>query len=53
MSLATASGMRLRALEVVDAHLAAVEISQGSKGDIAGVYGAVREEGGLPFGNQI
>jgi hypothetical protein len=37
---------------VGDAHLADVQKHMASKGDIAGVYGAVRQEAGLPFENE-
>ncbi len=39
------------AVEVADAHLAAVKEHMGDKGDIAGIYGAVRKESGLKFEN--
>jgi hypothetical protein len=39
------------AVEVADSHLAAVKDHMGAKGDIAGIYGAVRQEGGLKFEN--
>jgi 3-hydroxyisobutyrate dehydrogenase-like beta-hydroxyacid dehydrogenase len=51
MALAKSSGTRMKAVEVGDAHLAAVKKHQGEKGDIAGIYGAVRQEGGLKFEN--
>jgi 3-hydroxyisobutyrate dehydrogenase-like beta-hydroxyacid dehydrogenase len=51
MALAEAAGTRLKALEVADAHLAQVQKHTGEKGDIAGIYGAVRQEGGLKFEN--
>jgi len=52
LNLAKAAGAKMGSLEVADAHLAAVQKKMGSKGDIAGIYGAVREESGLPFENQ-
>ena len=52
MDLAERNGMRLHAVEVADAHLAKVEEEKGEKGDLAGIFGAVRMESGLPFGNQ-
>lgn len=52
MELASKAGMRLKDLEVADAHLAKVEEEKGAKGDLAGIFGAVRMESGLPFGNQ-
>lgn len=51
MDLAKTNGARMKALEVADAHLADVQKQMGAKGDIAGIYGAVRQEGGLKFEN--
>ncbi len=51
LSLAKASGTRLINVETGDAHLALVKKHAGVKGDIAGIYGAVREEAGLKFEN--
>ncbi|KAH6856609.1 NAD binding domain of 6-phosphogluconate dehydrogenase-domain-containing protein [Chaetomium sp. MPI-CAGE-AT-0009] len=50
-SLAEACGVRLRNLEVADAHLAEVKEHDGEMGDIAGIYGAVRQESGLKYEN--
>lgn len=52
MSLAKASGTRLRNLEVADEHLAQVKEHAGELGDIAGIYGAVRKEAGLKYENE-
>ncbi|TFK51383.1 hypothetical protein OE88DRAFT_1659362 [Heliocybe sulcata] len=52
LSLAQASGTRIRSTEVADSHLEMVQKQMGSKGDIAGIYGAIRQESGLPFENQ-
>lgn len=49
--LAKACGVRMRNLEVADAHLAEVKEHDGEKGDIAGIYGAVRQESGLKYEN--
>ncbi|KAG8627980.1 hypothetical protein KVT40_003853 [Elsinoe batatas] len=51
LSLAKASGARMRDVEVADQHLSDVQKHMGSRGDIAGIYGAVRQEGGLTFEN--
>lgn len=51
LTLAQASGTKMKDVEVADGHLAAVQKHMGSKGDIAGIYGAVREEAGLKFEN--
>ena len=51
MELAENAGTRMKIAEVADEHLKMVKESEGAKGDIAGIYGAVRKEGGLPFAN--
>ena len=51
LDLAKSSGTRMRGLEVVDGHLADVQKHMSSKGDVAGMYGAVRQESGLSFEN--
>lgn len=50
-SVAAQSGMRMRSLEVVDEYLKDVKAHSGERGDIAGMYGAVRKESGLKFEN--
>ncbi|EEA21083.1 hypothetical protein TMatcc_001087 [Talaromyces marneffei ATCC 18224] len=50
-SVAAQSGMKMRSLEVVDGYLKDVKAHSGEKGDIAGMYGAVRKESGLKFEN--
>ena len=51
LDLARASGAKMKDLEVADGHLADVQKHKGSKGDIAGMYGAVRQEAGLKYDN--
>jgi len=51
MNLAEAAGTRLLNAEVADAHLAKVKEHAGERGDLAGIYGAVRQEAGLKFEN--
>jgi 3-hydroxyisobutyrate dehydrogenase-like beta-hydroxyacid dehydrogenase len=51
IDLAKVSGAKMKALEVADMHLAVVKEHMGNKGDIAGIYGAVRQEAGLKFEN--
>lgn len=51
LALAKTHGVKMRDVEVADQHLAEVQKHMGSKGDIAGIYGAVRQEGGLRFEN--
>jgi 3-hydroxyisobutyrate dehydrogenase-like beta-hydroxyacid dehydrogenase len=49
--LAATARFRLHNVETGDAHLAKVKEHIGARGDIAGIYGAVRQEAGLPFEN--
>jgi len=51
MALAKASGTRLKDVEVAGAHLEIVKKHRGEAGDIASIYGAVRQEAGLKFEN--
>jgi len=39
----------MKAVEVARQHLSDVKDYRGEKGDLAGIYGAVRQESGLPF----
>lgn len=48
-SLAESCGAKMKGLEVADAHLAGVIEHMGDRGDIASIYGAVRQESGLKF----
>ncbi|EMC93262.1 hypothetical protein BAUCODRAFT_36935 [Baudoinia panamericana UAMH 10762] len=50
-SLAESCGCKMKGLEVADAHLKDVIEHSGDKGDIAGIYGVVRQESGLKFEN--
>lgn len=50
LRLAAASGARIPNAETVDAHLAQVQ-AHTDRGDVAGIYGAVRQEAGLKFEN--
>ncbi|KAI9841959.1 MAG: hypothetical protein M1837_000279 [Sclerophora amabilis] len=51
LGIAKASGARMKALEVADQHLADVKKVAGPKGDMAGIYGVVRQESGLRYDN--
>jgi len=51
MNLAQDSGVRMKSLEVVDGYLKDVKEHMGERGDIAGLYGAVRKDSGLKFEN--
>jgi 3-hydroxyisobutyrate dehydrogenase-like beta-hydroxyacid dehydrogenase len=52
MNLAKENGCRMRQVEVADEYLKVVKEHKGEKGDIAGIYGAVRVQGGLKYDNQ-
>ena len=41
----------MKSVELADSHLQDVQKHMGSKGDIAGIYGAVRQESGLKYEN--
>ncbi|KAI8630578.1 NAD binding domain of 6-phosphogluconate dehydrogenase-domain-containing protein [Xylariaceae sp. FL1651] len=52
MDLAKSAGMELQLMKKVDDYLEVLaDHAGGSKGDIAGVYGAVRKQSGLKFEN--
>lgn len=51
MDIAESSGMRMKSLEVADGYLQKVKEHSGERGDLAGMYGAVRQESGLKFEN--
>lgn len=50
-NLAKAAGMTLQNVETGDKHMDVVKELRGEKGDLAGIYGAVRHEAGLPYEN--
>jgi len=49
--LAKTHGVQMKDVEVADKHLAQVQKHMGARGDIAGIYGAVRQEADLKFEN--
>ncbi|KAL4863731.1 hypothetical protein BDV12DRAFT_177143 [Aspergillus spectabilis] len=51
-ALAEGAGMVLPSVKITDDYLKVVKEEKGEKGDIAGVYGAIRKQAGLPFDNQ-
>ena len=51
LALAEASETKMKGAEIASAHLEDVQKQKGSKGDLAGVYGAVRVESGLVYEN--
>jgi 3-hydroxyisobutyrate dehydrogenase-like beta-hydroxyacid dehydrogenase len=50
-SLANEVGAAMGDLSVAESHLKMVKEHMGSRGDVAGIYGAVRKESGLSFEN--
>ncbi|KAL9606438.1 MAG: hypothetical protein Q9179_000404 [Wetmoreana sp. 5 TL-2023] len=52
LALAEASGTQLNAYEASYKHMEMVRSYTGTKGDISGIYGAVRQESGLAYENQ-
>jgi 3-hydroxyisobutyrate dehydrogenase-like beta-hydroxyacid dehydrogenase len=52
LELAEKTGCSVPALKVANEHLKAVKEHSGDKGDIPGIYGAVRQESGLKFENK-
>lgn len=52
LELARATGTSLKAYEVAERHMQVVQKTEGSKGDISGIYGAVRLESGLKYENK-
>ncbi|KAF2835285.1 6-phosphogluconate dehydrogenase C-terminal domain-like protein, partial [Patellaria atrata CBS 101060] len=50
-NLAAKVGVKMSAVEVADKHLGDVVEEMGERGDIAGIYGAVRKENGMQFEN--
>jgi 3-hydroxyisobutyrate dehydrogenase-like beta-hydroxyacid dehydrogenase len=51
LDLAEQCGAAMPSTRLAKQHLEDVKDHDGSKGDIAGIYGAVRESSGLPFEN--
>jgi 3-hydroxyisobutyrate dehydrogenase-like beta-hydroxyacid dehydrogenase len=51
MTLANKSGAKMPGMELAKKHLEAVKEHHGRTGDLAGIYGAIRKESGLPFEN--
>jgi 3-hydroxyisobutyrate dehydrogenase-like beta-hydroxyacid dehydrogenase len=52
LKVAADGGAKMSALEVANGHLKVVKREKGAKGDIAGIYGAVRVESGLDYDNK-
>lgn len=51
MNLAKSVGVKMHNVETGDNHLKVVKETKGEKGDLAGIYGAVRKEAGLDYEN--
>ncbi len=52
LGLASANGVLLQNSQTADAHLVQVKAHDGENGDVAAIYGAVRQEAGLPYESQ-
>ncbi|PYI01105.1 6-phosphogluconate dehydrogenase-like protein NAD-binding protein [Aspergillus sclerotiicarbonarius CBS 121057] len=52
LDLAAKSGATMKGVELADAYMAKVKEHMGTRGDVAGMYGAVRQEAGLEFENK-
>ena len=52
LELAGGVGARIKSYEVASKHMEMVEAHLGPKGDISGIYGAVRQESGLAYENK-
>ena len=53
LNYANENGASVKAYEQAVEHLAIVEGKAGPKYDISSIYGAIRLESGLPFGNGV
>ncbi|KAJ6015901.1 NAD(P)-binding protein [Penicillium herquei] len=51
MDLASKAGTTMKGVEMVDSYMAEVQDHMGERGDVAGIYGAVRQGAGLKFEN--
>jgi 3-hydroxyisobutyrate dehydrogenase-like beta-hydroxyacid dehydrogenase len=49
LDIAKTHGAKMKAIEVAQGHLQEVKKVKGERGDLAGIYGAVREESGMKF----
>lgn len=52
LDLAKKSGASAPATELVNKHFHEVKAAQGEKGDVAGLYGVIRSQSGLPYGTK-
>jgi len=52
LHLASTNGAKMKSVEVARDHLKDVKSQRGDKGDLAGIYGAVRMESGLSFAKE-
>lgn len=51
LALSKEHGVEMGPVRTIDKHFESVKEHMGQRGDIAGVYGAIRAEAGLPFEN--
>ncbi|KAJ5112872.1 NAD(P)-binding protein [Penicillium angulare] len=52
MNLAQTSGTTMKGVELVDGYMEKVKNYMGDRGDVASIYGAVRQDAGLKFENK-
>ncbi|KAJ5669149.1 hypothetical protein N7462_010219 [Penicillium macrosclerotiorum] len=53
LDLAAKSGATMKGMVLADQYMAQVKERMGARGDLASIYGAVREESGLEFYNDV
>ena len=51
LAISDEAGNKLPGMEIAKRHLEVVKGQQGSSGDLAGIYGALRKESKLPYKN--
>jgi hypothetical protein len=51
LALSKEHGVEMGPVKTIDKHFEGVKEHMGERGDIAGIYGAIRKEAGLPFEN--
>ena len=49
LDIAKTHGAKMKAIEVAQGHLQEVKKVKGEKGDLAGIYGAIRKESGMKY----
>lgn len=51
LALGKEAGVDMAPVKIIDKHFESVKAHMGQRGDIAGIYGAIRSGAGLPFEN--